>query len=235
MSSFRKRALDEFSMHKPERFFVEKQPVSEFFGKNLFDIEKMRRYLSAEAFDAVQDAISEGKRIGREVANQIASGMKAWAVENGATHYTHWFHPLTDATAEKHEAFVDPSKNGGVFENFRGDALVQQEPDASSFPNGGLRNTFEARGYTAWDPTSPAFIIDQTLCIPSVFVSYTGESLDQKTPHLKSLQTLDKAASELLDLFDQKACRVNAVLGIEQEYFLVDEALFRARPEGSAT
>ncbi|MBP6365595.1 MAG: glutamine synthetase III [Bacteroidales bacterium] len=231
MSSFRKRALDEFSMHKPERFFVEKQPVSEFFGKNLFDIEKMRRYLSAEAFDAVQDAISQGKRIGREVANQIASGMKAWAVENGATHYTHWFHPLTDATAEKHEAFVDPSKNGGVFENFRGDALVQQEPDASSFPNGGLRNTFEARGYTAWDPTSPAFIIDQTLCIPSVFVSYTGESLDQKTPHLKSLQTLDKAASELLDLFDQKACRVNAVLGIEQEYFLVDEALFRARPD----
>ncbi|MDX9781402.1 MAG: glutamine synthetase III [Bacteroidales bacterium] len=231
MSSFRKRALDEFSMHKPERFYVETEPVSEYFGKNLFDIEKMRRYLSAEAFDAVQDAVSEGKKIGRDVSNQIASGMKAWAVENGATHYTHWFHPLTDATAEKHEAFVDPSKNGGVFENFRGEALVQQEPDASSFPNGGLRNTFEARGYSAWDPTSPAFIIDQTLCIPSVFVSYTGESLDQKTPHLKSLQTLDKAASELLDLFDQNACRVNAVLGIEQEYFLVDEALFRARPD----
>ena len=231
MSSFRKRALDEFSMHKPERFYVETEPVSEYFGKNLFDIEKMRRYLSAEAFDAVQDAVSEGKKIGRDVSNQIASGMKAWAVENGATHYTHWFHPLTDATAEKHEAFVDPSKNGGVFENFRGEALVQQEPDASSFPNGGLRNTFEARGYSAWDPTSPAFIIDQTLCIPSVFVSYTGESLDQKTPHLKSLQTLDKAASELLDIFDQNACRVNAVLGIEQEYFLVDEALFRARPD----
>ena len=231
MSSFRKRALDEFSMHKPERFYVETEPVSEYFGKNLFDIEKMRRYLSAEAFDAVQDAVSEGKKIGRDVSNQIASGMKAWAVENGATHYTHWFHPLTDATAEKHEAFVDPSKNGGVFENFRGEALVQQEPDASSFPNGGLRNTFEARGYSAWDPTSPAFIIDQTLCIPSVFVSYTGESLDQKTPHLKSLQTLDKAASELLDLFDQNASRVNAVLGIEQEYFLVDEALFRARPD----
>ncbi|MDD3272927.1 MAG: glutamine synthetase III [Bacteroidales bacterium] len=231
MSSFRKRALDEFSMHKPERFFIETLPVSEYFGNNLFDVEKMRRYLSAEAFDAVQDSIYQGKKIGREVSNQIASGMKAWAVEKGATHYTHWFHPLTDATAEKHEAFVDPSKNGGVFENFRGEALVQQEPDASSFPNGGLRNTFEARGYTAWDPTSPAFIIDQTLCIPSVFVSYTGESLDQKTPHLKSLQTLDRAASELLDLFDQKACRVNAVLGIEQEYFLVDEALFRARPD----
>ena len=231
MSSFRKRALDEFSLHKPERFYVESEPVSQYFAKNLFDMDKMRRYLSAEAFDAVQDAISEGRKIGREVANQIASGMKAWAVENGATHYTHWFHPLTDATAEKHEAFVDPSKNGGVFENFRGEALVQQEPDASSFPNGGLRNTFEARGYTAWDPTSPAFIIDQTLCIPSVFVSYTGESLDQKTPHLKSLQTLDRAASELLELFGQGSSRVNAVLGIEQEYFLVDEALFRARPD----
>jgi len=231
MSSFRKRALDEFASHRPERFFVENQPVSEYFGQNVFDVEKMRRYLSAEAFDAVQSAINEGIRIEREIANQIASGMKAWAVERGATHYTHWFHPLTDATAEKHEAFVDPSKNGGVFENFRGDALVQQEPDASSFPNGGLRNTFEARGYTAWDPTSPAFIIDQTLCIPTVFVAYTGESLDQKTPHLKSLQALDKAAVELASLFDPAVKRVNVMLGIEQEYFLVDEALYRARPD----
>ncbi|HBY01914.1 MAG TPA: glutamine synthetase type III [Rikenellaceae bacterium] len=231
MSSFRKRALDEFASHKPERFFVENQPVSEFFGQNVFDVEKMRRYLSAEAFDAVQSAINEGARIDRQIANQIASGMKAWAVERGATHYTHWFHPLTDATAEKHEAFVDPSKNGGVFENFKGDALVQQEPDASSFPHGGLRNTFEARGYTAWDPTSPAFIIDQTLCIPTVFVSYTGESLDQKTPHLKSLQALDKAAVELASLFDPAVKRVNVMLGIEQEYFLVDEALYRARPD----
>ncbi|NTV17951.1 MAG: glutamine synthetase type III [Bacteroidales bacterium] len=231
MSSFRKRALDEFASHRPERFFVENQPVSEYFGQNVFDVEKMRRYLSAEAFDAVQSAINEGVRIEREIANQIASGMKAWAVERGATHYTHWFHPLTDATAEKHEAFVDPSKNGGVFENFRGDALVQQEPDASSFPNGGLRNTFEARGYTAWDPTSPAFIIDQTLCIPTVFVAYTGESLDQKTPHLKSLQALDKAAVELASLFDPAVKRVNVMLGIEQEYFLVDEALYRARPD----
>ena len=231
MSSFRKRALDEFASHRPERFFVENQPVSEYFGQNVFDVEKMRRYLSAEAFDAVQSAINEGIRIEREIANQIASGMKAWAVERGATHYTHWFHPLTDATAEKHEAFVDPSKNGGVFENFRGDALVQQEPDASSFPHGGLRNTFEARGYTAWDPTSPAFIIDQTLCIPTVFVAYTGESLDQKTPHLKSLQALDKAAVELASLFDPAVKRVNVMLGIEQEYFLVDEALYRARPD----
>ena len=191
----------------------------------------MRRYLSAEAFDAVQLAINDGVKIDRGVANQIASGMKAWAIKRGATHYTHWFHPLTDATAEKHEAFVDPSKNGGVFENFKGDALVQQEPDASSFPNGGLRNTFEARGYTAWDPTSPAFIIDQTLCIPSVFVAYTGESLDMKTPHLKSLQQLDKAATELSKMFDTKTSRVNVMLGIEQEYFVVDEALFRARPD----
>lgn len=231
MSSFRKRALDEFSTHKAERFYIEDEPVSQYFGQNVFDLEKMRRHLSCEAFDAVQLAINEGVKIDRKVANQIASGMKAWAVERGATHYTHWFHPLTDATAEKHEAFVDPSKNGGVFENFKGDALVQQEPDASSFPNGGLRNTFEARGYTAWDPTSPAFIIDGTLCIPSVFVAYTGESLDMKTPHLKSLQQLDKAAVEMAKMFDPKTSRVNVMLGIEQEYFVVDEALFRARPD----
>jgi len=231
MSSFRKRALDEFSSHKAERFYEERQPVSQYFGQNVFDIEKMRRYLSAEAFDAVQLAINDGAKIDRKVSNQIASGMKAWAIERGATHYTHWFHPLTDATAEKHEAFVDPSKNGGVFENFKGDALVQQEPDASSFPNGGLRNTFEARGYTAWDPTSPAFIIDDTLCIPSVFVAYTGESLDMKTPHLKSLQQLDRAATDLARLFDTKTSRVNVMLGIEQEYFIVDEALYRARPD----
>ncbi len=231
MSSFRKRALDEFSSHKAERFHLENAPVSQYFGQNVFDVEKMRRYLSAEAFDSVQMAINDGVKIDRRVANQIASGMKAWAIERGATHYTHWFHPLTDATAEKHEAFVDPSINGGVFENFKGDALVQQEPDASSFPNGGLRNTFEARGYTAWDPTSPAFIIDQTLCIPSVFVAYTGESLDMKTPHLKSLQQLDKAATDLAKMFDSKTTRVNVMLGIEQEYFVVDEALFRARPD----
>ncbi|MDD2419268.1 MAG: glutamine synthetase III [Bacteroidales bacterium] len=231
MSSFRKRALDEFSSHKSERFHYEKQPVSQYFGQNVFDIEKMRRYLSSEAFGVVQQAINEGVKIDRKIADQIASGMKAWAVERGATHYTHWFHPLTDATAEKHEAFVDPSKNGGVFENFKGDALVQQEPDASSFPNGGLRNTFEARGYSAWDPTSPAFIIDDTLCIPSVFVAYTGESLDMKAPHLKSLQQLDKAAVDLARMFNPSISSVNVMLGIEQEYFVVDEALFRARPD----
>ncbi len=231
MSSFRNRALDEFANHRADRFFVENRPVSEYFGQNVFDMEKMRRYLSSEAFVAVSRAIDHGEKIDRAIANQIASGMKSWAVERGATHYTHWFHPLTDATAEKHEAFVDPSINGAVFENFRGEALVQQEPDASSFPNGGLRNTFEARGYTAWDPTSPAFIIDQTLCIPTVFVAYTGESLDHKTPHLKSLQSLDKAASDLCALFDNDVKRVNVMLGIEQEYFVVDEALYRARPD----
>lgn len=231
MSSFRKRALDEFSEHKSERFYIEDRPISQYFGQKVFDIEKMRRYLSNDAFQSVQLAISEGLKIDRKVAEQIASGMKSWAVENGATHYTHWFHPLTDATAEKHEAFIEPAKGGGVFENFKGEALVQQEPDASSFPNGGLRNTFEARGYTAWDPSSPAFIMDQTLCIPTVFVAYTGESLDQKTPHLKSLHALDKAALEIVRVFDKDTKRVNSMLGVEQEYFVVDEALFRARPD----
>ena len=231
MSSFRKRALDEFSNHRAERFFLDERPVSQYFGENVFDSKKMRKYLSSEAFDAVQQAIGSGVKIDRNIANQIAAGMKIWAIELGATHYTHWFHPLTDATAEKHEAFVDPDKNGGVFENFKGDALIQQEPDASSFPNGGLRNTFEARGYTAWDPSSPAFIIDKTLCIPSVFVSYTGESLDMKTPHLKSLQQLDRAATDVARLFNPDVSSVGVVLGLEQEYFVVDEALYRARPD----
>lgn len=231
MSTFRKRALEEYSQHKAERFSEEVVPVSQFFAKNVFNDEKMKRYLSTEAYTAVILAVNEGKQIEREMADQIASGMKSWAIESGVTHYTHWFHPLTDATAEKHEAFVDIDKNGVVFENFKGDALVQQEPDASSFPNGGLRNTFEARGYTAWDPSSPAFIIDGTLCIPTVFVSYTGESLDMKTPHLKSLNALDRAATDVAKLFDEEVNRVGVMLGVEQEYFIVDEALYRARPD----
>ncbi len=221
----------EFASHKPERFHIEERPVSEFFGENVFDLEKMKRYLSTEAYKAVVDAIELGEKIDRNLADQIASGMKAWAVKMGATHYTHWFHPLTDATAEKHEAFIDPLKGGGVFENFKGSTLIQQEPDASSFPNGGLRNTFEARGYTAWDPGSPAFIIDQTLCIPTVFVAYTGESLDQKTPLLKSIQAVDKAAVAICRMFDSNVAKVNTMLGIEQEYFIVDEAFYRARPD----
>ena len=172
MSNVRIRALDEFATHKASRFYEEKRPVSEFFAENVFDMPKMKRYLSPEAYKAIVNAINNGEKIDREIADQIAYGMKSWAVKMGATHYTHWFHPLTDATAEKHEAFVDPMQGGGVFENFKGSTLIQQEPDASSFPNGGLRNTFEARGYTAWDPGSPAFIIDQTLCIPTVFVAY---------------------------------------------------------------
>lgn len=231
MANIRKKALEEFATHKAERFYEETRPISEFFGQNVFDLEKMKRYLSAEAYSAVVDAINLGETIDRNFADQIASGMKAWAVKMGATHYTHWFHPLTDATAEKHEAFIDNLKGGGVFENFKGSALIQQESDGSSFPNGGLRNTFEARGYTAWDPGSPAFIIDQTLCIPTIFVAYTGESLDQKTPLLKSIQALDKAAVAICRMFDKNVAKVNVMLGIEQEYFIVDEAFYRARPD----
>lgn len=231
MASIRKKALEEVAARKAERFYVENRPVSEFFGQNVFDLEKMKRYLSGEAYRAVVDAIEFGEKIDSNLADQIASGMKAWAVKMGATHYTHWFHPLTDATAEKHESFVDNLVGGGVFENFKGSTLIQQEPDASSFPNGGLRNTFEARGYTAWDPGSPAFIIDQTLCIPTVFVAYTGESLDQKTPLLKSIHALDKAAVAICKMFDKNVTKVSNMLGIEQEYFLVDEAFYRARPD----
>ena len=231
MSNVRTRALEEFASHKAERFYVENRPISEFFGENVFDLPKMQRYLSQEAYNAILNAIDKGEKIEREIADQIAQGMKNWAVKMGATHYTHWFHPLTDATAEKHEAFVDPIEGGGVFENFKGSTLIQQEPDASSFPNGGLRNTFEARGYTAWDPSSPAFIIDETLCIPTVFVAYTGESLDLKTPHLKSIAALDRAAVAVCKMFDKNVTKVSAMLGIEQEYFLVDEAFYRARPD----
>ena len=183
MATFRQMALKESVTHRPERFFIEKRPVSQFFGQNVLDIEKLRGYVSQQAYEAVLSAVKYGAQLDRSVANEIASGMKAWAIEMGATHYTHLFQPLTDSTAEKHEAFVSV-RNGRAFEKFNGSALVQQEPDASSFPNGGLRNTFEARGYSAWDPSSPVFLLDGTLCIPSVFVSYTGEALDTKVPNL---------------------------------------------------
>ncbi len=191
----------------------------------------MRKYLSAKAFDSVLEARKTGRGIDRGVADDIASGMKTWAMERGATHYTHLFQPLTGATAEKHESFVTPGKNGLAMEQFRGSALVQQEPDASSFPSGGLRNTFEARGYTAWDSTSPVFVLDGTLCIPSVFVSYTGYALDMKVPNLRSLHVLDKAATRLATLFDPQVHSVHVNVGLEQEYFLVDEALYNARPD----
>lgn len=230
MSTFRQRALDEAAAHTTERYFVEKRPISAYFGENVFDLAKMRKYMSQTAYDAVLSAVKFGRTIDRTVANEIASAMKTWATEKGATHYTHLFQPLTGTTAEKHEAFVTV-KDGQVFERFSGSALVQQEPDASSFPNGGLRNTFEARGYSAWDPNSPVFILDETLCIPSVFVSYTGEALDMKVPNLRSIQALSSAATSVVNLFDKSVKAVTVNVGLEQEYFLVDEALYNARPD----
>ena len=205
--------------------------ISDYFGCNVFDKKKMKEYLSKEAYQSIIDSIDKGVPVNREIAEQIASGLKNWAVSKGVTHYTHWFQPLTGTTAEKHDSFFEPTGDGGGIEKFSGDALAQQEPDASSFPNGGIRNTFEARGYTAWDPSSPAFIISQTLCIPTVFVSYTGEALDYKVPLLKALVALDKAAVDVCHYFDKGIEKVNASLGIEQEYFLVDIALFNARPD----
>lgn len=205
--------------------------ASEYFGELTFNQVAMREYLTEEAFRQVMNAIEKGIKIDRRIADQVAAGMKSWAINHGATHYTHWFLPLTGATAEKHDAFIDPVEGGTGIEKFRGIELTQQEPDASSFPSGGIRSTFEARGYTAWDPTSPAFIMDRTLCIPTVFVSYTGEALDYKTPLLKALFAVDKAAVEVCHYFDKDISKVFATLGWEQEYFLVDEALFQARPD----
>ena len=230
MATFRQRALDEAAAHQTGRYYVEEGPVSEYFGKNVLDLDKMRGYMSQQAYEAVLASVKFGAKLDRSLADEIAEGMKSWAIEMGATHYTHLFHPLTDSTAEKHEAFISV-KDGQAFEKFKGSALVQQEPDASSFPNGGLRNTFEARGYSAWDPSSPVFIMDGTLCIPSVFVSYTGEALDTKAPNLKSMQALSDAAVKVVNLFDESVNAVKVNLGIEQEYFLVDEALYNARPD----
>jgi glutamine synthetase len=204
--------------------------ISDYFAANVFDKKKMREYLSREAYLSIVNSIDNGEPIARDTAEQTASAMKGWAMSKGATHYTHWFQPLTGTTAEKHDAFFEPTADGAI-EKFSGEALAQQEPDASSFPNGGIRNTFEARGYTAWDPSSPAFIMGRTLCIPTVFVSYTGEALDYKVPLLKALSALDKAAVDVCHYFDKGIEKVNASLGIEQEYFLVDLALFNARPD----
>ena len=217
-------------MHKTGRYYVEEGPVSTYFGRNVLDLDKMKDYMSAKAYEAVLASVKRGAKLDLSVADEIAAGMMKWAMEMGATHYTHLFQPLTDSTAEKHEAFITV-KNGVAFEKFNGSALVQQEPDASSFPNGGLRNTFEARGYSAWDPMSPVFLMDGTLCIPSVFVSYTGEALDTKVPNIKSLHALSEAATKVVNLFDEGVNAVKVNLGIEQEYFLVDEALYNARPD----
>jgi glutamine synthetase len=231
MAIIRFKALEESLHRSPVIYEAPSNLVSEYFGQNVFDKKKMQKYLSTEAYEHVMDAIHKGIRIDRKIADQVASGMKAWAVENGATHYTHWFQPLTEGTAEKHDTFIDFNENGEAIENFSGKLLAQQEPDASSFPSGGIRNTFEARGYTAWDPSSPAFIVGKTLSIPTIFVSYTGEALDNKTPLLKALHALDKAAVDVCQYFDKDVSKVIATLGWEQEYFLVDEALYNARPD----
>ena len=230
MATFRQRALNEAATHQTRRFYQDDRPVSEYFGQNVLDLEKMRSYISPKAYEAVLASVKFGAKLDLSVSDEIAEGMKKWATEMGATHYTHLFQPLTDATAEKHEAFISV-KDGKAFEKFNGSALVQQEPDASSFPNGGLRNTFEARGYSAWDPSSPVFLMDGTLCIPSVFVSYFGEALDTKVPNLKSLHVLSEAATSVANLFDESVKSVKVNLGIEQEYFLVDESLHNARPD----
>ena len=230
MSTLRFHAVKQSLQHKPV-FIEEKQRRSELFASHVFNEATMRQYLTKDAFNSVIDAIQLGKKIDRVVADHISTGMKEWAISKGATHYTHWFQPLTGATAEKHDAFFETVGGGMVLEKFGGGQLVQQEPDASSFPNGGIRNTFEARGYTAWDPTSPAFIYGTTLCIPTVFVSYTGEALDYKTPLLRALQAVDSAAVAVCKYFDKNVKKVNASLGWEQEYFLIDRSLAMSRPD----
>ena len=204
---------------------------SEYFGKYVFTREKMYKYLPITVYNKLIDVIDNGARLDRSIADEVAEGMKKWAQEMGATHYTHWFQPLTEGTAEKHDAFVEHDGKGGMVENFSGKLLVQQEPDASSFPNGGIRNTFEARGYSAWDPTSPVFIIDDTLCIPTIFIAYTGEALDYKAPLLRSLHAVNKAATDVCQYFYDDVAKVQVNLGWEQEYFLVDEGLYSARPD----
>lgn len=230
MSKLRFHAIKETLNRKPLKI-DETGRRSALFGANVFNQHAMRQSLTKDAYESVSDAIDNGSKINRAIADQIASAMKDWALSKGVTHYTHWFQPLTGATAEKHDAFFETIENGLAVEKFGGGQLVQQEPDASSFPNGGIRNTFEARGYTAWDPTSPAFIYETTLCIPTVFVSYTGEALDYKTPLLRALQVVDAAAVAVAKYFDKNVKKVNASLGWEQEYFLIDSALVAARPD----
>ncbi|MCB0382125.1 MAG: glutamine synthetase III [Psychroserpens sp.] len=234
MSKLRFHALKEVFKHKPIHI-EENIRRSEIFGANVFNETIMRQYLTKEAYESVMSAVSNGSKIERSVADHISTGMKEWAISKGATHYTHWFQPLTGATAEKHDAFFETIGNGLAIEKFGGGQLVQQEPDASSFPNGGIRNTFEARGYTAWDPTSPAFIYGTTLCIPTVFVAYTGEALDYKTPLLRALQAVDSAAVSVCKYFDKNVKKVNASLGWEQEYFLIDSGLAMSRPDITLT
>lgn len=231
MSNLRFKSVEVASARKPVKVEIPDERVEKYYGKQVFNRQRMFEYLPKGTYDSLVRAIDNKEPLSRELADSVAEGMKQWAIDCGARHYTHWFHPLTDGTAEKHDAFVEHDGKGGMVETFSGKLLVQQEPDASSFPNGGIRNTFEARGYSAWDISSPAFIIDNTLCIPTVFISYTGESLDYKTPLLRALNSVDKAASRVARYFDPEVRHVNSFLGWEQEYFLVDEALFAARPD----
>ena len=231
MSTLRFRVVEKAFQTKPVEVNVPKERPSEYFGKYVFNREKMFKYLPSNVYAKLVDAMDNGATLDRSIADEVAAGMKRWASELGATHYTHWFQPLTEGTAEKHDAFVEHDGKGGMMEEFSGKLLVQQEPDASSFPNGGIRNTFEARGYSAWDPSSPVFVVDDTLCIPTVFIAYTGESLDYKAPLLKALRAVNKAAVDVCHYFDPKVKKVVSYLGWEQEYFLVDEGLYAARPD----
>ncbi len=235
MTKLRFKAVATATSRKPVEVKVPATKTSEYYGCKVFNKKAMAKYLSKDTYKAVNQVIEQGETIDRGVAEHVAAGMRMWALENGATHYTHWFHPLTDGTAEKHDAFVEHDGQGGMIEEFSGKILVQQEPDASSFPSGGLRNTFEARGYSAWDPTSPAFIVGDTLCIPTIFISYTGEALDYKTPLLKSISAVDKAATAVCRYFHPEVKKVISYLGWEQEYFLVDEDLYAARPDLALT
>ena len=235
MSLNRQQALHEVLDRVPNHQPRPANKISEYFGENVFNLHVMRSYLPDEAYDGIVEAMEKGTPISRKVADQTASAMKEWAISRGATHYTHWFQPLTGSTAEKHDSFISPTADGRAIEKFDGTLLVQQEPDASSFPSGGIRNTFEARGYTLWDPTSPAFVWGETLCIPTIFISYTGYALDNKMPLLKALSAVDAAATSVCQYFDRNVTKVNATLGWEQEYFLVDKALYAARPDLAMT
>lgn len=231
MTSLRFSVVEKAFQAKPQPVAVPDCRPSEYFGKYVFNREKMFKYLPSTVYARLVDAMDNGAPMDRDIADEVAAGMKRWASELGVTHYTHWFQPLTEGTAEKHDAFVEHDGKGGMMEEFSGKLLVQQEPDASSFPNGGIRNTFEARGYSAWDPSSPVFVVDDTLCIPTVFIAYTGESLDYKAPLLKALSAVNKAAVDVCHYFDPDVKKVMAYLGWEQEYFLVDEGLYAARPD----
>ncbi len=231
MANLRFEAVAEAFKKRPINVEIPTERPSEYFAKYVFNRQKMYQYLPADIYETLVDVIDNGARLDRSIADAVAGGMKDWAMKNGVTHYTHWFQPLTEGTAEKHDAFIEHDGKGGMIEEFSGKLLVQQEPDASSFPSGGIRNTFEARGYSAWDPTSPVFIIDDTLCIPTIFISYTGEALDYKAPLLRSLHAVNVAGTEVCHYFNEDVKKVSANLGWEQEYFLVDENLYSARPD----